>query len=265
MAGVGAIGNRSVFRQETSIYNTLTAQKTITKNLKVNALLGSELNILRSLDQGVVGNTTATRDFLNINNAANFVPFEYLERKRLIGVYANVDLAYKDWAFVQLTGRNDWSSTFRKSNRNYFYPSFSGSVILTDAILALKGQDVLTFAKLKTAWAKVGREADTYSTDVYYEPANPQDGWPAQIVYPFLGVLGRRLQDAVGNPNLGPEFTRSWEVGTELRFWKNRVSIDLTHFNQRSTNIILSVPVASASGFLSVVQNAGVLESGGWE
>lgn len=265
VAGVGAIGNRSVFRQETSIYNNLTLNRNLTEDLSMNVLLGSELNILRSLDQGVVGNTTVTRDFQNITNAANFVPFEYLDRKRLIGVYANVDLAYKQWAFLQLTGRNDWSSTFRKANRNYFYPSVSGSVVLTDAIPALKGQDVLTFAKLKSAWAKVGREADTYSTEVYYEPANPQDGWPAQLVYPFLGQLGRRLQDAVGNPNLGPEFTRSWEVGTEMRFWKGRVGLDLTYFNQRSTDIILSVPVAAASGFLSVSQNAGVLESGGWE
>jgi TonB-linked SusC/RagA family outer membrane protein len=265
VAGVGAIGNRSIFRQETSIYNNLTAQRNLTDDLTMNVLVGSELNIMRMLDQGVVGNTTATRDLTNITNAANFVPFEFLDRKRLIGVYANVDLAYKQWAFLQLTGRNDWSSTFRKSNRSYFYPSVSGSVILTDAIASLKGQDVLSFAKLKTAWAKVGREATTYSTDVYYEPANPQDGWPAQLVYPFLGQLGRRLQDAVGNPNLGPEFTRSWEVGTELRFLKNRIGLDLTHFNQRSTNIILSVPVASASGYTSVVQNAGVLESGGWE
>ncbi len=265
VAGVGAVGNRSIFRQETSIYNNLTANRNLTENLTMTALLGTELNITRSLDQGVVGNTTATRDFTNITNAANFLPFEFLDRKRLIGVYANVDLAYKQWAFLQLTGRNDWSSTFRKAHRSYFYPSASGSVILTDAVSALKGQDVLTFAKLKSAWAKVGREADTYSTDVYYEPANPQDGWPAQITYPFLGVLGRRLQDAVGNPNLGPEFTRSWEVGTELRFWKSRVGVDVTYFNQRSTNIILSVPVASASGYTSVVQNSGVLESGGWE
>jgi len=264
--GAGAIGNRSIYRQETSFYNNFSLNRNITDDLSLNVLVGNEINLLNQIDQAVVGNTLATRDFNNINNATNFVPYYEQLRRRLIGVYGNVDLKYKGWANLSLTGRNDWSSTFSKANRSYFYPSVSGSVILSDAISALQDNpDVLSFAKLKGAWARVGREAFLYATDVYFATTNPSDGWGTQIQYPFLGQQGRSLENATGNPNLGPEFTRSWELGTELKFWNDRIGIDLTHFNQRSTDIILSVPVASASGFTNVAQNAGILESRGWE
>jgi len=139
-------------------------------------------------------------------------------------------------------------------------------VILTDALPSLfSNQRVVSFAKVKGAWAKVGREAFLFATATYFDNANPSDGFGPQIQFPFLGQQGRTLQDAAGNPQLGPEFTRSAEYGLEMRFWDNRIGFDITRFNQRSTDIIISVPVAGASGFREVARNAGVLESNGWE
>lgn len=266
VAGVGAIGNRNITRRETSFYNTLTATKEFGSDFGMTVLLGNEINQIGQFDQAVVGNTLATRDFNNINNATNFIPYYEQLRRRLVGVFANVDLRYKGWANLTLTGRNDWSSTFAKGNRSYFYPSVSGSVILTDAIPGLAdSQGILSFLKLKSAWAKVGREAFLFATATYFDNANPSDGFGPQIQYPFLGQQGRTLQDAAGNPQLGPEFTRSAEVGVEMKFWQNRIGLDVTRFSQRSTDIIISVPIAGASGFTNVARNAGVLESTGWE
>ncbi|WP_266365610.1 SusC/RagA family TonB-linked outer membrane protein [Tellurirhabdus rosea] len=263
--GVGAVGDRNIYRQETSFYNNFTVNRQLMEGLNLTALFGNEINLLSSNDQIVVGNTMLTRDFEHITNTINYVPFTWREQKRLFGLYGSVSLNYKGWANFEATGRNDWSSTFRRNNRSYFYPSFSGSLIATDALEVLRQQNFLTFAKFKAAWAKVGREASVYSTDVYFEQSNPQDGWGTQLQYPFQGQLGRRLQDDTGNPQLGPEFTRSWEVGGELRFWQNRIGLDLTYFDQRSTDIILQVPVAGASGFTSIAKNAGELKSNGWE
>lgn len=266
VAGVGAIGNRNITRRETSFYNNLTATFNPTEDLKVTALVGSEINQINQVDQATVGNTLATRDFNNINNATNFIPYYEQLRRRLIGVFGNVDLSYKGWANLTVTGRNDWSSTFARGNRSYFYPSVSGSVILTDALPSLfSNQRVVSFAKVKGAWARVGREAFLFATATYFDNANPSDGFGPQIQFPFLGQQGRTLQNGAGNPQLGPEFTRSAEGGLEMRFWDNRIGFDVTRFSQRSTDIIISVPIAGASGFTNVARNAGVLESNGWE
>ncbi len=266
VGGVGAIGDRSIFRQETSFYNNLTARRNLTSDIELTALVGSEVNIRKTDDHGVVGNTLVTRGFDNIDNATTFVPFNSIGRSRLFGVYTNLDFKYRTWATLTLTGRNDWSSTFKRGKRSYFYPSVSGSLVLSEAIPSLASAgNGLNFLKVKSSWAKVGREAPIYSTDTYFENANPGDGFGPNLVFPFLGSQGRTLSDVAGNPNLGPEFTRSAEVGIEARFWQNRLSFEVVYFNTRSTDIILAVPIAAASGFTSQARNAGELKTRGIE
>lgn len=263
--GVGAVGDRTIIRNETSFYNNFIAKRNLSEDLKLTALVGNEINIQRTTDNLVVGNTLVTRGFNNISNATNFVPSNEQFRSGLVGVYGNVDLSYKGWANLTATGRNDWSSTFKAGKRSYFYPSVSGSLVVTDMIPALADNKVLSFGKIKSSWAKVGRVAPLYGTDTYYSAANPSDGFGPQIVFPFLGLQGRTLDNVSGNPNLGPEFTRSFEVGTELKFLKNRFGIEVTYFNTRSTDIILNVPIAAASGFTSQARNAGELKTNGIE
>ena len=262
--GVGAVGERNIFNQETSSYLTLNLKKQI-NDFTITALVGNELNLRVGQDYGFVGNTLNTRGVRRITDANNFVPNASSSfRRNLVGVFADIQVNYKGFLYLGLTGRNDWSSSFKKGNNSYFYPSITSSVILTEAISGLKGK-AISFAKIKANWAKVGREAPIYSTDTYWFQANPADGFGPQIIYPFLGQLGRTLGDAAGNPNLGPEFTRSYEVGVEAGFLNDRIRMDLTYFNTRSTDIILSVPIAAASGFTSQTKNAGVLETNGIE
>ncbi|MBL7853395.1 MAG: SusC/RagA family TonB-linked outer membrane protein [Cyclobacteriaceae bacterium] len=262
--GVGAVGERNIFNQETSSYLTLNLKKQI-NDFTITALVGNELNLRVGQDYGFVGNTLNTRGVRRITDANNFVPNTSASfRRNLVGVFADIQVNYKGFLYLGLTGRNDWSSSFKKGNNSYFYPSITSSVILTEAISGLKGKAV-SFAKVKANWAKVGREAPIYATDTYWFQANPADGFGPQIIYPFLGQLGRTLGDAAGNPNLGPEFTRSYEVGLEAGFLNDRIRMDLTYFNTRSTDIILSVPIAAASGFTSQTKNAGVLETNGIE
>lgn len=265
VAGVGAVGDRSIVRTETSFYNNLIFKKDLNEDIKINALVGNEINMQNTTDNLLVGNTLVTRGYNNVANATNFVPTNETFRSGLIGLYGNVDLSYKGWANLTITGRNDWSSTFRTGNNSYFYPSVSGSLVLSDAIPNFANNKVLSFAKMKSSWARVGRVAPIFATETYYSAANPSNGFGPQIVFPFLGLQGRSLDNVAGNPVLGPEFTNSFEIGTELKFLKNRVGIEVTYFNTRSTDIILSVPIAAASGFTSQSRNAGELNSYGWE
>jgi TonB-dependent SusC/RagA subfamily outer membrane receptor len=166
--GVGAVGDRTIIRNELSFYNNFIFKKEIGDNWKINALVGNEINQQKTIDNLLVGNTLVTRGFNNVANATNFVPTNERFQSSLIGVYANVDLSYKGWANLTVTGRNDWSSTFRAGNRSYFYPSVSGSLVLSDALPSLVDNKILSFAKIKSSWARVGRVASLYATDTYY-------------------------------------------------------------------------------------------------
>jgi outer membrane receptor protein involved in Fe transport len=263
VGGVGAIGDRSITNQQINSFFNVQMKKNITDDLKVSLLVGNEIFTLYRRDQGVVGNTLASRGFTNILNASNFVPFGNESFQRLIGVYADMQLSYKDWAFLNLTGRNDWSSTFRQGNNSYFYPSANLSVILSEA-LGFKS-DMVNQVKIKANYARVGRQAEIFSTDTYYLNANPGDGFGPNIQFPFLGQQGRTLDDAAGNAFLGPEFTTQTEVGGEFRFLKNRLGFEATYFRTESENIILNVPIAGASGFTSQTLNSGRMESNGIE
>jgi TonB-linked SusC/RagA family outer membrane protein len=262
--GVGAVGERTTYNQETSSYLTFNLKKQI-NDINITALLGNEVNLRVDQDYGFIGNTLNTPGFRRITDANNFVPLASSDtRRNLVGVFADIQANYKGWFYLGLTGRNDWSSSFKKGNNSYFYPSVTNSIILSEAFPDLK-TNLISFAKIKANWAKVGREAPIYATDTYWFTANPGDGFGPQIIYPFLGALGRTLGNAAGNPALGPEFTRSYEFGLEGGFLNDRIRLDLTYFNTRSTDIILSVPIAAASGHTSQVMNAGVLETNGIE
>jgi TonB-linked SusC/RagA family outer membrane protein len=262
--GVGSIGDQFTYNQETSSYLNLQLEKKV-NDFNLSLLLGNEINLRVSQSNGLVSANLQTRGYDNPADALNFVPVgNFRTRQNLVGVYADFQANYKEWLYLGFTGRNDWSSTFSKSNNSYFYPSVTTSFLLTEAFPSIKG-NIVNFGKIKANWAQVGREAPIYSTDTYYVLANPADGFGPQTIFPFLGNLGRSVQNALGNPNLRPEFTRSFEVGTEWSLFKDRVTIDATYFDTRSTDIILNVPIAAASGFATVARNAGVLETNGIE
>lgn len=265
VGGVGAVGDRMIYNQESSSYLTLNVKRDITDDLKINGMIGNEINLRVSQDNGFFGNTVNTFGFDNINDATNFIPIAGTRtRRNLVGFFGDIQASYKNWIFLGLTGRNDISSVFAKGKNSYFYPSVTSSFILTEGLPAIKNE-ILTFAKLKANWAKVGREADIYSTDTYYATANPSDGFGPQILFPFLGRLGRSLGNTAGNKDLTPEFTTSAEVGIEAGLFSDRLRLDLTYFSTKTTDIIIDVPVAAASGFTTQTKNAGTLESNGIE
>lgn len=261
---IGAIGDQMIYNQETSSYLNISAKQEF-GDIKLNAIVGNEINLRVGQNNGFFGSGTNTPGFDIITDATTYNPIAGSRfRRNLVGFYADVQANYKDWLFLGVTGRNDISSTFKKGNNSYFYPSVTSSFILTEAVPSLKN-NVLNFAKVKANWAKVGREADIYSTDTYYGGVNPSDGFGPNILFPFRGRIGRTYGNAAGNSTLTPEFTSSFEVGAEAGLFNDRIRLDATYFATRSTDIILDVPVSSSSGFTSQTKNAGTLESNGIE
>ncbi|WP_086595585.1 SusC/RagA family TonB-linked outer membrane protein [Hymenobacter crusticola] len=266
VSGVGAIEDETFTRRELSSYLFLNAHRDLNDKFGVRVLLGNEINQRRTTDIGVVGNNIQVRGYNNITNTLNFTPYGLQTERRLIGAFGEVGFDFRKAAFITLRGRNDWSSTFGKNNRSYFYPGVSTSVVLTELIPSLKDNRFLSSASIRGAAAQVGREADEYRTETYYASTNnPSDGFGPALAFPFRGQSGQSYGNAAGNANLGPEFTTSYEVGTDLSFFGGRLGLEATVYNQQSKDIIFAVPVAGASGFTSSYQNIGRSEAKGIE
>lgn len=262
--GTGGIANSSQSQRDINSYIQLIGNKNITKDLKLDFNIGNEIVESRSTYTSTTGKNLAIRDLKNISNAAVVTAFNSIATRRLVGLFGEFNFGYKGFANISFTGRNDYSSTFGAGKNSYFYPSVAGSFIATEAFPSLKSE-VVSFLKLSANYAKVGKEAGTYATNTLFGLAGASDGFGPVINFPYNGLGGRTLSNTQADPNLGPEFTTSREIGLEAKFFKNRLGIEANYFNTLSTDLIFAVPVGPSTGFTSQNRNAGSLKQKGFE
>jgi ferric enterobactin receptor len=194
--------------------------------------------------------TAGTNSFGNMAKENQFFR-DATTRKRLVGAYGEIGASYKNIAYLTLTGRNDWSSTLPVHNRSYFYPSVSGSVVFTEL---LPKNNILSYGKIRSSWAQVGKDANAYATLTYVNS-------PITIGS-FTGIGN---QYTSGNPNLKPEIQTSWEVGGELRFLNGRVGLDYTYYHSQTQNQIAQPRLSNASGYILTSINSGSVINKGME
>jgi len=207
-------------------------------------------NIMKTMYNfsGIYADNLAQPNIYQISNSADQpVADPVRSEKQINSLYGFGQLSYVDMIFLDVTGRNDWSSTLPVHNNSFFYPSVSTSVLLNE-LLSLPS--FLSYVKLRGAWAQVGNDAGTYQTDKYYN---------------------RVLTNSFGNPavlynkDLKPEIRSSYEFGLDLRMFKNRLGLDIAVYADRSKNQILAVPLDPTSGYSSALLNAGLIQSKGVE
>ncbi len=262
--GVGRIVLDNYRNQEIESNLLLTLTPQLHKDFNVKVVVGNNINQRTTTRQVYTGKNFITRGLYTLSNTSqqtfgvdffqtgNFINADVYARKRLIGVFADATIGYKNYAYLEVTGRNDWSSTLPIDHRSYFYPSVAGSFIFTDAFKIQS--KVLDFGKIRAGWAKVGRDAAPYSLeDVYVLGTN------------FLGQSTASLGTTTFDPDLKPEFTREIEVGTQLSFFKKRIDLDLALYNRTSTNLIAPISIPSASGFSQLYTNYGKISNKGIE
>ena len=229
-------------------------------------LLGSQVNDRYNNRVFTQGQGLSVPNFTNISNASTLTAVESLSEQRLVGVYAQANIGYRSFAYLTLTGRNDWTSTLPQNNNSYFYPSISGSVVLTDAIPALQSNDVLSFLKLRLGAAQVGNDAPPYSTaSALYVQSSVGDGQRGNINFPFNGQNGFTVSNVEGNPNLKPERTTEYEAGLEFMLFQNRVRFEGSYYNRLTKDQIFQAPVAASAGAVSRFVNAGSMRNEGYE
>lgn len=250
----GAYGEHHVFFRE--INTDLLANYTKTLNsFGLDISIGAnQLNQRFKSDQTQTATLAQPGLFTLANAATPLEIFTYSSRKRINSIYGSAKLAYKNYLFVDITGRNDWSSSLAtplsSKNTSFFYPSISGSFVLTELIRIPK----VSFAKLRLSYAEIGNDTEPYQTAGVFLPSTPYKSAPTLTD-----------QNIIANPDLLPEQTSSVEMGADIRFFGDRIGLDITYYNSLTENQILSLPVSTTIGYNQRVTNGGSVRSRGLE
>ncbi|MES2777113.1 MAG: SusC/RagA family TonB-linked outer membrane protein [Bacteroidota bacterium] len=264
--GVGGVVERR------NNYRSLNSNLFVSFNKRIgdfttSAIVGNEISQIYQNVATMIGRGIIIRDFEQIKNTTSIpTPGIASSKVRLFGIYGDFTVGYKSIASLNVTLRNDWSSTFKTKNNSYLYNAVAGSLNITELFPALKN-DVIDNIKIRGNIATVGKAGTdfVYATDSYFGGAAIADGFGPTIAFPFNGLQGFTLQDGAGNANLGPEFTTNKEIAAELSFFRGRLAIEGTVYRQKSRDLIFGVPVSNTSGIGSVIKNAGKMTNNGVE
>ncbi|MGI4021386.1 MAG: SusC/RagA family TonB-linked outer membrane protein [Janthinobacterium lividum] len=238
---------------ETNTEARLQYTKKLNKDFSLDVFGGGNINSILNEQNDQVAPKLAVAGLYTLSNSRDpLVSSNYYGKLETYSYFGSAQIGFRNYAFLNLTGRNDWSSTLPAANLSYFYPSVNGSLVLSEA-LNLKS-DFLTYAKLRGGWSKVGKATTPY-----------------QLIntYNFTAPFGANPQQNAAsvdlNTELKPETTTSGEAGFELGFLKDRVHLDLSVYNTNSINQILNVDVSPTTGYSQKLVNGGKINNKGLE
>ncbi|MBC8643874.1 TonB-dependent receptor [Flavobacterium lindanitolerans] len=228
----------------------------LTKDITAKIILGNNIRDIRTKEIGIRGDNLVVEGLYNVSlRTGELRGVEFNSRLRSIGLYGSAELGFKDFLFLNVTGRNDWSSALIKENNSYFYPSYGISFIPTSAFPELKGK-VLNFAKLTASYTKVGNSTSAYAN---------QNTYVRSVGFPYGDLTSFNLSSTVALAGLKPEFTTSKEFGLNLEFFNKRIWLDASYYISNSTDQIINAAASSSSGATRALLNAGELQTKGLE
>ena len=202
-------------------------------------------------------NEARTQDGLNIPNFFNILNSggnprvdDYFEEKRVNSLFGSASFGYRDFLYLDVTARNDWSSTLPEGNNSYFYPSATGSFVFSELV----SPNWLSLGKVRVGWAQVGNDTDPYRLASTYIP-----------IANYGSFANATVPNVLNNANLKPEITTAWEVGAQVGFFNNRLNLDATYYDSETRDQIFAVDVSGATGYSSRVVNAGRVTNRGVE
>ncbi len=261
----GEVDYDDVFQRDLNSDLILTFNKELSPNVYIDAIVGHNFFWQYYRRFGLDGNALSVPNFYHISNTTPANAEEVVAEKKVAGVYGQVNLGYRDFLFLNVSARNDWSSTLPEGNNSFFYPAASVGFEFTEA-LGISDNNILPYGKIRGSYGRVGNDAPVYATASYYaRTAVTGDGFTDGLEFPILGVNAFEQDGDLGNNTLKPETTTTFEIGTELRFLQNRLGIDFTYYNSETTDQIIPVDISASSGFLRRVQNAGLVTNEGIE
>lgn len=216
--------------------------------------VGVDVNGRTSRHQQVYGVDFVIPGLFNLTNTRRQTySSDTRSKRRLVGTFADASVGYKGFAFLNVSARADETSTLPYKNARYFYPGVSGTFIWTQAFNLTTGW--LDYGKIRAGYARVGNDADPHNTEPVFN-------------LNAAGFLGQPLatrENTSFDPDLTPEFTKELELGSEMRFFKERVGLEITWYDKRSTGLIYPVPVAQSTGYNTFYTNLGEIQNTGVE
>lgn len=251
---LGAYTESLINSQETNSDFILSYNKSLNNGLSFNMQAGG-INRTNNFRMNTVNVRELTIDGLyNLGNYASpVVPSSEIRKQVVNSLFGAAQIGYNNSLFLDLTGRNDWSSTLPINANSFFYPSVALSAVVTDLLDIQSG--VLSFAKIRASLAQVGNDADPYMLNQVFVS---QGLW--------AGTTPTYAESSeIANRNLKPEITTGKELGLDMRFLNGRIGMDFTYYHQSTTNQILAVAISRASGYESQILNAGRITNQGVE
>ncbi|MFD2588005.1 SusC/RagA family TonB-linked outer membrane protein [Croceitalea marina] len=225
-------------------------------DFKVDVSLGGNRLDQKAFTSQSQTTSLAQPGIFRLSNAASPIEvFEFESNKRINSFYGLAKFGYKDYLYLDITGRNDWSSAlatpFSVDNVSFFYPSVSTSFILSNVT---ELPQAISFAKFRASYAQVGNDTNPYQTTGAFIAQTPFNGQPT-----FSD------QNLIANPNLRPEQTAAIEIGADIRFFGDKLNLDISYYNAVTKDQIISLPIGISSGFTQQVVNGGKVRSKGLE
>lgn len=236
----------------------INLKKPVGDDLFFNLLLGNQLRKNQSKSVGVSANGIVIPGLYNVSNRVGEAgASEGNYESAQVGVFAQFKAAYKDYLFVELTGRNDWVSVLAKENRSFFYPAANVSFVASDAISALQGSNFLTQLKVRGGVSQVGQvNLGPYQLDPTFSPSSG---------FPYGSLSGYTLDNGLVAADLEPEITTSHEFGTDFILFNGKVNGAFTFYKSETENQTLPTGVTTSTGFSSYLQNTGIVANKGIE
>ncbi|MDR3226376.1 MAG: SusC/RagA family TonB-linked outer membrane protein, partial [Prevotellaceae bacterium] len=261
----GYIEEYTGMRSELSGDFILTFKPKLNDDFSLNGILGYNINMRYAKSQSMNVTGLIIPGFYHISNSTSSPSVSSLTyKRRLMGVFAQADLAYKNYLYLNVSARNDWSSTLPIEKKSFFYPSVGVSFLFTDAFSALKDSKIISYGKLRANYGVTGNDPTEYLLKNTY--TSEDISYPfGRISFPFGGLRGYGPGASIANPNLKPELTSEIEFGLDVRFLDNKLGLDISWYKRNSKNQILAVPIANTSGYRYQLDNLGNVQNKGWE
>ncbi|MEO6730182.1 MAG: SusC/RagA family TonB-linked outer membrane protein [Ferruginibacter sp.] len=250
----GRIVDETFITKESNTDVLLTASKEkLFKNFSASLSIGASLLQRNYRTQSWDARTFKVPGIYDVSNTKDVFPNYSLVRREMQSAYFSGEIGYKNYLFLNVTGRNDWSSTLGENNYSFFYPSMTGSFIFTDAFHMRS--KVLTYGKLRASYATAGNDASPYLT---------KTGYLFNSI-PYNGQYAATESNTIALFDLKNELKKSIEVGTELRLFGDRIGVDVTYYKSNTKNQIVPITISSGSGYSTKIVNAGNIENKGIE
>ncbi len=209
-----------------------------------NIRMNSYYRFSADMDIGDINQGLVIPDVFTYSNAILPVtPSTYKYNKEVRSIYGSASIGWRRMIYVDITGRNDWSSALPAGNNSYFYPSVGGSFIFSELI----NSTVLSFGKIRAGWAQVGNDVAALRIN----PTYPLSGSP------YFGLPQMYTNATAVDPNISPALNTSYELGADVSFLDNRLGLSFTYFNETRENEIISVDMSTATGYTGYLTNAG--------